>query len=129
MTERSRFDLDAALTALERDERAARPNPSAILTARVLGDAAEVTARLAAASQKAPASAERIRAGGGWLRYFGFADAWAGAAVAAVMLFLVLGFGVGYEAGPEVMAEAGFDDQETTLADAGDGLFASGDAI
>ena len=49
--------------------------------------------------------------------------------VVGAVLFLVLGFGVGYEAGPEVMAEVGFGNQETTLADAGDEFFASGDAI
>jgi hypothetical protein len=129
MTDRIRFKLDAAFAALERDERVARPAPSAALTARVLGDAAEVAAGLAATGAPTPARVNNARSDGGWLRFFGFADAWAGAAAAAVLLFLVLGFGVGYEAGPEVMAEAGFGDQETTLADAGDGLFASGDAI
>lgn len=129
MTDRNRFDLNSAFAALERDERAARPAPSGALTARVLGDAAEVASGFASARSKAPATADNARPGGGWVQFFGFADAWAGAAVAAVLLFLVLGFGVGYEAGPEVMAEAGFGDQDTTLADAGDGLFASGDAI
>lgn len=129
MTDRTRFDLDAAFTALERDERAARPAPSAALTARVLGDAAEIAAGLAAARPKVRATAGKTRAGGGWMQFFGFADAWAGAAVAAVLLFLVLGFGLGYEAGPQVMAEAGFGDRETTLADAGDGLLVSEDAI
>jgi len=128
MTERIPFRLDGALMALERDERGARPDPSADLTARVLADAAAVAAELAVDLPKKPAAAATAR-GGGWMRLFGFTDAWAGAAVAAVMLFLVLGFGLGYEAGPEVMAEAGFGDRDTTLADAGDGLFAMGDAI
>jgi len=126
MSNEFRFDLDTALAALERDERAARPVPSGDLTARVLADAAAV------AAERRPAPIRRPRAaatGGGWLRLFGFADAWAGAAVAAVLLFLVLGFGVGYEAGPDMLAGVGFGGGDVLLADAGDGLFPSEDAL
>lgn len=136
MTDKVPFDLDAAFAALERDERAARPAPSGDLVARVLSDAAGVAAerRHAAAAARpqpraASRSASRAASGGGWLRLFGFTDAWAGAAVAAVLLFLIAGFGVGYEAGDEVMAEVGFTDPGTRLADAGDGLFPGEESI
>ena len=130
MTDKIAFDLDAAFAALERDERAARPRPSEALLARVLADAAEV----AASAPSAPAAARAERPGGrGWLRVFGFADAWAGAAVAAVMLFLVAGFGLGYEAGPDLLAGTGlapaFGGGDVLVADAGDGLFGPGDAL
>ena len=136
MTEKLPFDLDAAFAALERDERAARPAPSGDLVARVLSDAAGVAAErrhAGAAARPQPRSASeatsRVASGGGWLRLFGFTDAWAGAAVAAVLVFLVAGFGLGYEAGPEVMAEVGFTDPETRLADAGEALFPGEEAI
>jgi len=131
MTDKHPFDLDAAFAALERDERAAGPQPSGALVARVLADAAE----LAAAGR--PASAAAPRRGAletpGWLRFFGFADAWAGATVAAVLLVLAAGFGIGYEAGPELLAGTGLEPviggEVVLLADAGDDLFGAEDAL
>lgn len=125
------FDLDAALADLQRDERTARPEPSPTLIARVRADAAEI----AAAAR--PAVAPVVRPGQqrpfGWLRLIGFGDAWAGATVTAVVLVLAVGFGVGYEAGPEVLAATGLDaalgGDRIVLADAGDGVFGSEDAL
>jgi hypothetical protein len=129
MTDKLPFDLDAALAALARDERAARPRPSQGLVARVLSDAAEIGAPRPAAPASPPARAPGI----GWLRIFGFSDAWAGAAVTATLLVLAAGFGVGYEAGPELLADTGLDAAfgggQVMLADAGDGLFDTDDVL
>jgi hypothetical protein len=125
MTDKVLFDLDAAFAALERDERAARPAPSGDLVARVLGDAAAV----AAENRPAPARSRAAASGGGWARLFGFADAWGVAAVATVLVFLVLGIGVGYEAGPGMLAGAGFGNPDVLIAEADDGLFSFEDAL
>jgi hypothetical protein len=130
MTDKAPFDLDAALAALAIDERAARPAVSESLQARVLGDAAEVAATGAAQSRTlAPTLApSAVRSGG--FRLFGLFDAWSGAAVAAVVLCLAIGLGVGYRAGPEVMAQAGLGDVKVAVAaEEGDGLFLSEDVL
>ena len=118
MTDKTPFDLDAALAALEQDERAAWPKVSAGLQARVLGDAAEVAAERAGAV----APVMRVSAVSEGFRLFGLFDAWSGAAVAVVTLCLFVGVGVGYQAGPEVMAQAGLGDAEIAFA-ADDGEF------
>jgi hypothetical protein len=108
MTDKTPFDLDAALAALKHDERAAWPRVSESLQMRVLGDAAEVAAERTGAT--VPVSRTLVRSGA--FHWFGLFDAWSGAAVATVMLCLLVGIGVGYEAGPEMMARAGLDDTE-----------------
>lgn len=134
----SGFDLDAAFAALAHDERAARPVPSGDLIGRVLADAARVAAELAEARRAAAAAPLRRRAGGasagavsggavsggGWLRLFGFGDAWAGATVALVALVLGIGLLAGYQAGPQMLDMTGLDGSGTQLADAGDDWFA-----
>ncbi len=134
MTDKAPFDLDAALAALAIDERAARPAVSESLQARVLGDVAEVAAeRSGAVAAKprtlartlAPAAARTTERSGGF-RLFGLFDAWTGAAVAAVALCLAIGLGVGYRAGPEVLAQAGLGDVKVAVvAEESDGLFLS----
>ncbi len=119
MTDKTPFDLDATLSALEQDERAVWPKVSQGLQARVLGDAAEVATMRA--RDVVPASRTTAAPGGFW--WFGLFDAWSGATVAAVTLCLIVGVGVGYEAGPEVMAQAGLGDTRIAFAeDDGDAL-------
>ena len=126
MTDKAPFDLDAALAALAADERAARPAVSESLQARVLGDAAEVTAE-SAATMARPA---RKPARSGGFRLFGLFDAWSGAAVAAVALCLAIGLGVGYRVGPEVLAQAGLGEVTTVVAaEEGSGFFVSEDVL
>ena len=129
MTEKSPFDLDRALDALAARARETGPLPNDRLRARVLEDAARVTAeRNAQGAAAATVAAPRTGSVRSWLS--GFADAWSGAAVAAVLLGLIAGIGVGYEAGAELMAEAGFGEQ--TIASAardGDGLFIPEDVL
>jgi hypothetical protein len=112
MTDKAQFDLDAAFAALEIDERVARPKVSDGLVARVLTDAAEVIAEGAGA--RLPARSVKARSGG--FRLFGLFDAWSGAAIAATALCLIVGAGVGYESGAEVMARAGLDDSVIAFA-------------
>jgi hypothetical protein len=112
MTDKTPFDLDVALAALQQDERAVRPKVSAGLQARVLGDAAEVAAERAGAvvpGMRAPTVS-------GGFRWFGLFDVWSGAAVAAVTLCLFVGVGVGYKSGPAVMARAGLGETEIIFA-------------
>ena len=112
MTERPPFDLDAALAALGRDERESHPAVSESLRARVLADAAAVAAgRVSIGIASAPKAVPARR-----IRLLGRFDVWAGAAVAAVVLCLVIGLGVGYEAGRQVLATAGLDGAELALA-------------
>ncbi len=126
MTDKAPFDLDAALAALAIDERAARPAVSESLQARVLGDAAEVAAESAGAMAQPP----RIPARSGGFRLFGLFDAWSGAAVVAAALCLAIGLGVGYRAGPEVLAQAGLGDVTIAVAaEEGGGLFVSEDVL
>lgn len=116
MTDKAPFNPDAALAALARAERAARPRVSERLQARVLADAAEISAE-ARARQPAAGARRPAAAGRGWLggRLPGL-DGWAGAGIAAAILCLAIGLGVGYEAGDQVLAGAGFED--TRLAQA-----------
>jgi hypothetical protein len=111
MTEKAPIDLDAALEALARAERVARPRVSDRLRARVLADAAEVSAgrRVTAAAPARPARARW----GGWL---GGLDLWAGAAVAAALICLAVGLGVGYQAGEAVLAQVGLGDARLARA-------------
>ncbi len=139
MTDKAPFDLEAALAALAIDEKAARPTVSEGLQARVLGDAAQVAAENAVefASKRASAMAppeiipslrKSARSGGG--RLFGLFDVWSGAAVAAVLICLVGGLGLGYEAGPELLAQAGLADAGISVAaEKGDGAFLSEDIL
>ena len=141
MTDKAPFDLDAALAALAADERAARPVVSENLQVRVLGDAAMVAAeRAEAAAQQRNAAQNRMqnrvqnqaqeRARSGGFRWFGLFDVWSGGAVAAVAICLVVGLGVGYVAGPEVLAQAGLNDAELDFAaDDSDGNFLSEDIL
>ncbi|HUS53628.1 MAG TPA: hypothetical protein VMY41_06435 [Thermohalobaculum sp.] len=119
MTDKIPFDLDAALAALEQDERAVWPKVSEKLQMRVLGDAAEVA--VARARTTAPVSRAPVRSGG--FHWFGLSDVWSGAAIAAVTLCLFVGFGVGYEAGPELMAQAGLGDTAIAFAEDDGGGF------
>ena len=126
MTDKAPFDLDAALAALAIDERAARPAVSESLQARVLGDAAEVAADSVGALEQP----QRSPARSGGFRLFGLFDAWAGVAVTAVALCLAIGLGVGYLAGPEVLAQAGLGEGKIAItAEEGDGLFLSEDVL
>ena len=113
MSERRTYDLDAALEALARAERTARPAVSERLRARVLADAAE----LSPARSRQPAARGRA---GGWLRWPRGLDLWAGAGVAAALLCLAIGLGVGYGAGETVLAEVGFEEVQVAQADDGD---------
>ncbi len=122
MTDKAPFDLDAALTALAIDERAARPAVSESLQARVLGDAAMV----AMPSRTVAPTLVRTPVRSSGFRLFGLFDVWTGAAVTAVGLCLAIGLGVGYGAGPEVLAQAGLGDVKVAIAaEEGDGLFLS----
>ena len=124
MSDKREDGLDAALAALVRAERAARPKVSDGLRARVLADAADVAATRPAketrpATETRPAAAPSRPAGaaGGWLGWVRGLDVWAGAAVAAAILCLAIGLGVGYEAGDRVLAEAGFEDMRVAQTD------------
>lgn len=128
MDNKAPIDLDAALEALARAERAAGPAVSEQLRARVLSDAADV----AAGRQSVPAA--RLRPAGvgqpgllGWLRGL---DVWAGTAVAVALLCLVVGLGVGYGAGDTVLAGAGLggDVRVAQMAE-DDALFLSEDVL
>ena len=138
MTDKAPFDLDAALAALAIDERAARPAVSESLQARVLGDVAQIAAgRAGAVAAKsrtpartlAPTTAPTTERSGGF-RLFGLFDAGTGAAVVAVTLCLAIGLGVGYRAGPEVLAKAGLGEVKIAVAaEEGGGLFLSEDVL
>ena len=130
MTDKAPFDLDAALSALSRDERLARPAVSGRLLARVLADAATVSAdRLAMATPVAELVPQYAGRSGGF-RLFGLFDAWAAAAVAAVVLCLFAGIGVGYQSGPDILVETGLGSVEIALAgDAGDADMFSGEDV
>lgn len=105
MSDRDFTDVDEALAALARSERAAWPVVSERLRARVLADAAEVSAgrEVAVATRARPA-----RRGGAGL--FGWFDAWVGAAVAAALICLTIGLGLGYGAGDALLAGVGLDE-------------------
>lgn len=105
MNEMESKDLDGALAALSRAERAAWPEVSEGLRARVLADAAGVTAGKALVPA---ATARPVRHRGTGL--FGWFDAWAGAAVAAALICLAIGLGLGYGAGDALLDGAGLDD-------------------
>ena len=135
MTDKAPFDLDAALAALAIEEQAARPTVSEGLQARVLGDAAQVAAERASAMaspkmipKMIPPAQKPARSGG--FRLFGLFDVWSGAAIAAVVLCLVGGLGLGYQAGPELLAQAGLDGAEFSIAaEKSDGAFLSEDIL
>ncbi|MEM0944070.1 MAG: hypothetical protein AAGI70_08995 [Pseudomonadota bacterium] len=97
-------DLDHLLASLARDERAGRPEPGAALIARVLADAADVTA----AGDRA-ATAEPVRPK--WrLSWPSLAPlAWPGGAVATMALGLTLGIGIGYGYGDQAVAMTALD--------------------
>lgn len=114
MTDKARYDPDKALAALVRAERAAQPPVSDRLRARVLADAAEVAA---ARPAEAPASPARSAAAPGWLDWLRGRDLSAGAAIAAAILCLVIGLGIGYGAGDLLLAEAGFEEMRVAEAD------------
>ncbi len=124
MTDKVPFDLDAELAALADASRQAAPEVSVRLRARVLSDASDMTALRMAAPGAARAQRARelrraqpgARRTGG--RVLGLFDAWGAAAVAAVAACLVIGLGVGYQAGDEVLAEVGL--APVDLAQAGD---------
>src|SRR5690606_34721918 len=87
---------DAALTALAREAAEAAPKPGSDLVARVLADAAAVSAERPAsapARRRAAAGAERPSL---LDRLFG----WQAGAIAAMTLALGLGFGLGLELEP-----------------------------
>jgi len=105
------FDLDAELAALAEAGRRAAPEVSDALRARVLADASDIAALRAAAPGAARAQrARQLRRTRGEPRFrlFGLLDAWGKAAVAAAAVCFVIGLGVGYGAGDQVLAEAGF---------------------
>lgn len=126
MDNKAPIDLDAALEALARAERAAWPEVSEQLRARVLADAAEV----GAGRQPTPAARKRSAGGGqpGFLRWVRGLDLWAGAAVAAALLCLAVGLGVGYGAGETVLAGLSGDVRVAQVAE-DDALFLAEDVL
>jgi hypothetical protein len=122
MSDRLPFDLDAGLAELAEAARRSAPEVPDRLRARVLADAAEIsTLRMAApgaARAQRARELRRARPGArrtGW-RLFGVLDAWGAAAVGVVALCLVIGLGVGYEAGDEVLAGIGIAPVDVALA-------------
>lgn len=134
MSNRSSYDLDAALEALARAERAAGPAVSERLRARVLADAAQnspgqhVSPGRSMPTTAAPARARHemrhvtrhvtrpgARGRPGWR---GGVDVWTGAAAVAAILCLAIGLGVGYGAGERLLAEIGFEDMRLAQAEA-----------
>lgn len=110
MVEKADFDLDAALAALAREAGAASPAPGPDLVARVLADAAEVSAGRRPAPARARPVARPVagplagKAAGGGGRFGAFSGAisgaifgWTTGAVACMALGLALGIGVGLE--------------------------------
>jgi hypothetical protein len=124
--------LDRALDALARAERAAWPEVSAGLRARVLADAAE-TAAAEVAAPAAPTRQRPRRAGGGRPGLIGRLrglDLWAGAAVTAALICLAIGLGIGYQAGDAVLAEAGLGESvQVAQAGEGDAVFLGEDVL
>ena len=88
-----RFDLDAALSELAGDVAKATPRPGADLMARVLADAANVTADNAVV-EKAPAA---VKVATDRPRLFDLLFGWTATATAAAAIALVVGIGVGME--------------------------------
>lgn len=127
MTGKAPMDLDEALEALARAERAAWPEVSGQLRARVLSDAAQV------AAERRPAEAPRLRRKGGrpgLLDRLRGLDLWVGGAVAAVLLSLAIGFGVGYESGGNFLARTVLGNSvQTSQLSGGDPLFFSDDVL
>lgn len=94
------FDLDRSLARLAAE---AAPNPA--LAARVLADAAMVTAE----RQPAGEAPERKR-GRGWFARLGRRPVWGMAGAAATLaLSLALGFGYGFNNEREVLGVGGLD--------------------
>ena len=127
MSEKAPYDLDAALEALARAERSARPAVPERLWMQVLADAAEVSAG------RSLASATPVRRPGtrwrGWRGWVGGIDLPAGAAVAVALICLAVGLGLGYGAGDTVLAEIGFDSVRLAQASDDDALFLSEDVL
>lgn len=127
--------LERALDALARSERAAWPEVSTGLRARVLADAARAAAEVAGpAGAPAQTSRQRPRRAGGGRpglidRLRGL-DLWAGAAVTAALICLAIGLGIGYQAGDAVLAEAGLG-ESVQVAQAGesDAVFLGEDVL
>jgi len=95
---------DAALTIFAREVVAATPRPGPDLVARVLGDAAEITAERsaltkAAAPARRPDLRTRTRRVGLIERLFG----WQAGVAAMMMLALGFGVGIGLEIEPEAI--------------------------
>lgn len=92
-SDRIESDLDAALQALADDVMQATPHPGTDLTARVLADAAAVSAAMRPAEERPAAP---VAVGGGFsLREFFFG--WAAGAAAAAALALIVGIGIGMQ--------------------------------
>ena len=89
------FDLDAALARLARAERAARPAVPPGLRTRVLAAALGGAVR----PVRPMATAGRRAARGRMAALLWPGDGWARAAVAATIVFLILGLGLGYRVG------------------------------
>lgn len=92
MSDRTEIDLDAALRALADDVMRATPHPGTDLTARVLADAAAVSAAARPATERPAAVASGTAFS---LRELLFG--WAAGAAAAAVLALVVGIGIGME--------------------------------
>jgi len=112
MSDEMEFEaLDAALARLAAADRAARPRVDDALVARVLGDAADVSAERAPSPETVPEwvrettrePASEIR--GLWR--LGALIGWPGSAVAVMATGLVLGIGLGYGLGEDAVM-AGF---------------------
>lgn len=130
MSEKAPYDLDAALEALARAERSARPAVPERLWMRVLADAAEVSAgRSLASATPVRRSGTRWRGWRGWRGWVGGIDLPAGAAVAVALICLAVGLGLGYGAGDTVLAEIGFDSVRLAQASDDDALFLSEDVL
>ena len=116
MSDRIEFDVEAALEELAADAVAAAPRPGADLVARVLADAASVTA----AAISPVAEPARVRTAGFGLRDLLFG--WAAGAAAAAALALVVGIGVGMRMESELPMMAGDDEPVVEFFSAESGL-------
>lgn len=116
MTDNTNQLVDAGLAALAQDMQGAAPRPGPDLIARVLADAAAVSAERAPAPE---ATSQTTQSTPGLMNLmFG----WTTGAIATMTLCLSIGFAVGMEMDNDIMT---FDEDamETEMADGADAMF------